>query len=135
MMAGSQSAVKDAFSNLAQHNFMRVTTYRKSGEAVPTPVWFAQAGDKLYVMTEADAGKVKRIRNNPQVIVEPCTAQGKVLGASALGRARLLSPDESRLANHHLNHKYGFQKRIFDLMLNVRRTERAYIEIAPVSEG
>jgi general stress protein 26 len=47
--------------------YISLTTFRKNGVGVPTPVWFGENGDKLYVMTRSDMGKVKRIRNNPAV--------------------------------------------------------------------
>ena len=42
-------------------------SFRKNGTAVPTPVWFGEKDEKLYVMTRSDSGKYKRIRNNPKV--------------------------------------------------------------------
>jgi hypothetical protein len=62
------------------HKYLLLTTFRKAGTAVPTPIWFAEDNDKLYVKTRADSGKTKRIRNNPQVRVAPCTIRGKVTG-------------------------------------------------------
>jgi hypothetical protein len=47
--------------------YISLATFRKSGQAVNTPVWFAEYDEKLYVMTRSDSGKYKRIRNNPQV--------------------------------------------------------------------
>jgi len=47
--------------------YISLTTFRKNGTPVATPVWFGEDGDKLYVMTRSDLGKAKRIRNNPQV--------------------------------------------------------------------
>ena len=53
-----------AFQNLNGHQYMALTTYRRSGAGVPTPVWFAQDGDRLFIVTQDGSGKVKRIRNN-----------------------------------------------------------------------
>ena len=60
--------------------YISLTTFRKTGAPVPTPVWFGEQDGKLYVMTRSDMGKTKRIRNNPQVKVAPCTMRGKVTG-------------------------------------------------------
>jgi predicted pyridoxine 5'-phosphate oxidase superfamily flavin-nucleotide-binding protein len=60
--------------------YISLTTFRKNGTAVATPVWFGEDAGKLYVMTLSAMGKTKRIRNNPQVRVAPCTIQGKVIG-------------------------------------------------------
>ena len=64
------------------------------GAAVPTPVWFGEKDDKLYVMTRSDSGKYKRIRNNPQVRVAPCTMRGKITGPEFAATARILPPED-----------------------------------------
>ena len=122
-------ATTTAFPHLQNHTYMNLTTYRKSGVAVTTPVWFAQEGDKLYVFTAGESGKVKRIRNNGTVEVAPCTASGKALGESQSAIARLLSPEEGKRADAIVTRKYGWQKRIFGLLGMIRRTQPFYIEI------
>ena len=77
------------FDALANHKYCLLVTYRRSGEPVATPVWFGPgAADLIYVRSEAELGKVKRIRNDPRVEVAACTARGKPLQAAAPGRAR-----------------------------------------------
>jgi hypothetical protein len=120
------------FPHLHGHQFMSLTTFRKSGEAVPTPVWFAQVDDKLYVMTEASTGKVKRIRQNAMVEVAPCTVRGDLRGDSAEGMARILHPHEEATARRALNRKYGIQKFFYDLYLTLRRAHTVYLEITPM---
>ena len=83
-------------------------------------------------MTQAHAGKVKRIRNNAQVEVAPCTGRGDLLGKSVEAMARILPPDQLGEAKAALNHKYGWQKRIFDMMNRMRGMEMAYLEITPM---
>ena len=53
------------FPQLHKQQLINLTTYRKSGQPVATTVWFAQVGDTLVGMSEPQAGKCKRIRNNP----------------------------------------------------------------------
>jgi uncharacterized protein len=86
--------------------YISLTTIRKSGVKVPTPVWFGEDGDKLYVMTRSDMGKIKRIRNNPQVEVAPCTIRGKETGTKFLAHARILEPEEHVHARATINRKY-----------------------------
>lgn len=86
--------------------YISLTTFRKNGTAVATPVWFGEDGDKLYVMTRSDMGKTKRIRNNPQVRVAPCTIRGKVTGAEFAASARILTPEEHVHARQAINQKY-----------------------------
>lgn len=123
-----------AFDALANQQFMNLVTLRKSGAEIRTPVWFAQSGDRLYVMTGRTAGKVKRIRNNPQVHVAPSDRTGNALGPSQPAVASIISdPAEAATANDLLNKKYGFMKRMFDLMavFNGGTQNRAYIVITP----
>ena len=86
--------------------YISLATFRKNGEKVATPVWFGEDADKLYVMTRSDLGKTKRIRNNPQVKVAPCTIQGKVTGPEFAAVARILPPEEHARARQTLNRKY-----------------------------
>jgi PPOX class probable F420-dependent enzyme len=63
-----------------------VTTYRKDGRAVPTPVWVVRDGDGIAIWTASDSGKVKRVRRDGAVLVGPCTAGGKLTGAESPSR-------------------------------------------------
>ena len=77
------------FSALHRQQFANLFTFRKSGDAVKTPVWFAEHDGKLYVMTVEDSGKVKRIRNNDRVQIGPSDQRGNPLGPTVEARARL----------------------------------------------
>ena len=86
--------------------YISLTTFRKTGVGVPTPVWFGEEDGKLYVMTRSDMGKTKRIRNNAQVKVAPCTIRGKVTGPEFPATARVLPPEEHQRARKTINRKY-----------------------------
>jgi len=86
--------------------YISLTTVRKNGTKIATPVWFGEDDDKLYVMTRSDMGKVKRIRNNPLVEVAPCTIRGKVTGDKLFAQARILPPEEHAHARQAINRKY-----------------------------
>ena len=86
--------------------YISLTTARKNGVGVATPVWFGEEDGKLYVMTRSDMGKMKRIRNNPQVKVAACTIRGKVTGPEAAATARVLPPEEQARARQAINRKY-----------------------------
>ena len=105
--------------------YISLTTFRKTGVGVPTPVWFGEQDSKLYVMTRSDMGKAKRIRNNPQVKVAPCTIRGKVTGPEFAGRARFLPPEQHRSARQTLDRKYWMAR----IPWIWRRTD-TYIEIS-----
>lgn len=67
----------DSFLALGDQRFLLLTTYRKTGVAVSTPVWVVRDGDALLVSTPRDAGKVKRLRNDSRVELVPCGRFGK----------------------------------------------------------
>jgi PPOX class probable F420-dependent enzyme len=86
--------------------YISLVTFRKNRAAVATPVWFGEDGNRLYVMTRSDMGKTKRIRNNPQVRVAPCTIRGKVTGPEFAAQARILPPEDHAHARQTINRKY-----------------------------
>jgi PPOX class probable F420-dependent enzyme len=103
--------------------YVCLSTFRKSGVAVVTPVWFAEREDKLYVKTRIESGKSKRIRNNPSVRVAPCTIRGKIIGPEFAGRARILLPEQSAPAKEAINRKYFFAR------LSLWNSKNEYLEI------
>jgi uncharacterized protein len=108
-------------STLARRNFALLTTFRKTGQAVPTAVWFVVAGDeKVYFMTGPETGKAKRIRNNPIVQLAPSNPRGKPQGPAVDARARLLQGTEADAARRALTKKYGLQWTIFRFVARLR---------------
>jgi hypothetical protein len=103
--------------------YVCLTTFRKSGVAVVTPVWFAERGDKIYVKTRIESGKSKRIRNNPSVRVAPCTIRGKIIGPEFSGTARILPREQSGSAKEAINRKY------FLARLSLWNIKNEYLEI------
>jgi uncharacterized protein len=95
---------------LAGSKYLSLTTFRKNGAAVDTPIWFAERDGRLYFMTRNDSWKYRRIRNNPQVKVAPCTIRGKVTGPHSAGRARVLSEGEWPQAKAVLCRKYWLMR-------------------------
>lgn len=126
-----QSEQDEHFAPLEGHQFMNLTTYRRNGQTVATPVWFARDGNKLYVMTVNNTGKVKRIRNNGHVRIAPSDRRGKPLGNDLTGLARVLPAERARAASQVLGQKYGLMKRFFDVAIRLRRVEQVFIEIEP----
>lgn len=91
---------------LRGQKYISLTTFRKSGAAVRTPVWFAEADGKLYLFTNPESGKVKRIRNNPSVRLAPSTMRGKITGSEFQAKARILTGTESDRARDIMKKKY-----------------------------
>jgi PPOX class probable F420-dependent enzyme len=104
----------DAIAQFATAKYINLETFRKSGVGVRTPVWFAQDGNVFYVYSEQDAGKVKRIRNNPRVRVAPCTFRGALRGAWIDAQARFCEGNEAAHGQQLLRRKYGWLKIIGD---------------------
>jgi uncharacterized protein len=93
-------------SEISGQSYICLTTFRRSGVTVPTPVWFAEADGKLYVQTRSDSGKYKRIRNNSRVQIAPCTMRGKVTGPQFDATARILPPEDWPTGRKAINRKY-----------------------------
>ncbi len=115
-------------SRFADHRYLNIETYRKSGAKVRTPVWFAEQDGRLYLYTLADSGKVKRIRNNRRVRVAPCDFRGNPLGEWREGEAYIMTAEEAIVADRLLSRKYRM-KRLFDLTSRLRRTPRVYLVV------
>ena len=122
--------MSNTFPHLQKHSYMALTTYRKTGLAVTSPVWFAEMGDALYIVTEPHSGKMKRIRNNGQVQVAPCNVRGVPKGPATDAIAReLTSPTERKTADDALNAKYGIQKKLFELLWKFQKVSPTYVEV------
>ena len=63
----------DAVSALGDEKFVSLTTFKKDGGAVATPMWIGRDGDHVFVWTPADSWKAKRAKNNPRVTLVPCS--------------------------------------------------------------
>jgi len=96
------------FERLAAEKYVMVTTFRKNGAAVPTPVWAAGYDGELVLWSNAQAGKVKRIRNNGRVEVQACDLRGKSThGEVVKGEARLLDSEATEKTRSTIAKKYG----------------------------
>jgi len=95
----------EGFSN---EKYINLQTFRKNGESVNTPVWFVILNDKIYVITKEFTGKVKRLKNNTDVKIAPCTLGGKLKGDWISGKAEFISESETEEIMKLRNKKYGF---------------------------
>ena len=98
------------------HKYLNLSTLRKSGERVNTPVWFAALSGKLYVFTAGNSGKVKRIRNFPEVRIAPCDLRGNLYGEWVAARARIVVDERQQgPAYAALRAKYGWLMWLTDM--------------------
>src|SRR5947207_8776890 len=131
------------FAAFAGHKYLNLETFKKSGDGVKTPVWFAadpsaslDSNDaKLYVYTIGVSGKVKRIRNNPRVNIAPCDMRGGLKGDWVAAQAEILMGAEARHGMQLLNKKYAPWKQLLDLFAMFRKRERTVFAIRPVDAG
>lgn len=114
-----------AFEQLREERFISIVSYRRTGEGVATPVWFAIDGDELVVGTFADSGKVRRIRANPDVEIAPANFRGLEKGAYLPAQARIAGPAEAERAVAALMGKYEWQWRRFGVPVDT------YLVISP----
>ncbi|MBE4733811.1 MULTISPECIES: PPOX class F420-dependent oxidoreductase [Streptomyces] len=106
---------------LGAGKYLLVTTYRKNGTTVPTPVWVVRDGDALGIWTVADSWKVKRIRNRADVLVGPCDVRGNPTGDSVPARAEILDAAGSAAYRRLIARKYGVLGRLTLLGSRLRR--------------
>ncbi|HWX73857.1 MAG TPA: PPOX class F420-dependent oxidoreductase [Solirubrobacteraceae bacterium] len=130
--AARGEATAHGFAALRGAKYCLLVSYRRSGEPVPTPVWFGLDDEgRLYVRSEADVGKVKRIRANPRVRVAPANSRGKPTGPLAEGTARVLAPHESAPAELVLQANYGPGRKLYEALGAPLGVERVYLEVTP----
>ena len=111
---------------ISGQRYISMATFRKNGTPVYTPLWFGEDSAHLYVMTNSKSGKVKRLRNNPEVRIAPSTIRGKITGPEFAARVRFLKPDEFPRARKTINAKYWLAR----VPLLWSKTD-TYLEITP----
>jgi uncharacterized protein len=134
---GAVPARASGFEHLRGHKYCLLVTYRRSGEAVPTPVWFGLRAGNVYIRSESEVAKIKRIRNDAGVLLAPCTARGRPLGPAAEGRARVLehASAEERGAEEALKANYGLGRRIYERLGGALSEGLVYIEVTPAQRA
>ncbi|MGC0415807.1 PPOX class F420-dependent oxidoreductase [Embleya sp. AB8] len=106
---------------LAAGKYVLLTTFRRDGRAVPTPVWVVRDGDALALWTVRDSGKVKRIRNSGRVTVAECDARGNARGDAVPGHAELLDAAGTEHCRALIRRKFGLTGRLTLLGSRLRR--------------
>ena len=100
-----------------KEKYVNLSTQKKDGSLVNTPVWFAQVGEKndFYIFSAGEAGKVKRIRNFSSVKVAICDFKGNLQGEWISAQAELIDEEDSKMrAYRQLHKKYGLTIKVFD---------------------
>jgi len=117
-------------TSLADARFVQLTTFRRDGTGVPTPVWVVPLeGGELGVWTMAGTGKVKRARRSGEVTLAVCDRRGTVDGPTVPGTARLLDDAGLRAVRDAVRRKYGLLGRILTTVTRRRGSGPAALAI------
>jgi uncharacterized protein len=128
----AEDAVAGGFDGVRNSKYAVLVTFRRSGEPVPSPVWCAvDAAGRAYVQTERATGKVKRIGNDPRVLLAPSTVRGRPTGPVVTGTARLVPAEEWPHAEATMAAAYGLGRRLYMRVFPMSEQRGTYIEISP----
>ncbi|MCA1008398.1 PPOX class F420-dependent oxidoreductase [Rhodococcus hoagii] len=94
-------------SEIGAAKYVLLTTFRKDGSGVPTPLWAAMDGDRMLMWTETKSWKVKRIRNRSRVTVGACDARGNPKGPQIDATAAVLDDAGTEETRDAIARKYG----------------------------
>ena len=108
--------------------YLSLTTFKKDGTAVATPVWVVRDGDHLYVSTDATSGKAKRLRNSGRVLLAPCDMRGRFEPPQVEGTARVLQdPSDVDAVRDRIKGRFGLQYRLATLGAALRRRQEPQV--------
>lgn len=111
------------FADLAETQYILLTTFTKDGKPKPTPIWAAldkQRGDRLLVITQEKSWKVKRIRNTPRVTLATCTMNGRPTSEAIGGTAAILDKSETAAVYDAIGKRYGVVGKVFNFFSKLR---------------
>ena len=135
-MLSSEGAAVRSFESLRGNSYVVLVTFRRNGEAVPSPVWFGvDSSGRVYIQTSKETGKVKRIRNAPSVLIAASGFRGRPKGPTLRGTARVVPESEWDHAERTLAAAYGIGRKIYDRVFSMPDSMKAYIEVSPLEES
>jgi PPOX class probable F420-dependent enzyme len=137
--ASMNPAAASALAAFVDQKTVVLTTYRRDGTPVNTPINIAVDGDHAYIRSFEKAWKVRRMRNNPSVAIAPSTTLGRVTGSSVLARARRLDERESKLAARALARKHpllqGVLVPLAHRLFRFKTGRTVHFEVTPVQDA
>jgi len=124
-----------SFDQFSNQRVISLESYKKNGKSVQTPVWVVVDGGTIYVRTDLNTWKVKRIRNNPKVRVAPSNMRGDILGPWVKGETRFVEGEEKDRILALFRKKYGMTGRISDSFNKLRGRSVSTIIAIKVQPG
>ncbi len=105
----------DVLEQFSDQKYINLETYKKDNTPVKTPVWFVIDKGLVYVITRENTGKVKRLKNNQNVRIVPCSFKGEIKDEWVNGNAQKITGSEADMAINLRKKKYGFYSRLIGL--------------------
>ena len=115
-------------NSLEAGKYINILTYKKNGDRVSTPVWFIYKDNKIYIRTSNQSGKVKRIKNNNNVLYALCNISGKIKGEWHSGVAKI-EPDMNKVIFSKITEKYGIFAQIMNILYKIKKMDIIILSI------
>lgn len=123
------------FAEIAQSDYLLLTTFTKDGRPKPTPVWAAADGDRLLVITQESSWKVKRIRNTPRVTLAVCDVRGRPKSEAIEAVATVLDKAHNGAVYTAIGKRYGILGRVFNVFSKLRGGMRNNVGLELTAAG
>ena len=105
----------DKLEQFSKQKYINLETYKRDSTSVKTPVWFVIDNDLIYIITRESTGKVKRLKNNQNVRIVPCSFKGEIKNEWVNGKAQKITGSEADKVIEIRKKKYGFAVRLSGL--------------------
>lgn len=125
------------FAEVANAQYVLLTTFTKDGRPKPTPVWVAADGDRLLVISEEKSWKVKRIRNTSRVTLAVCDMRGRPKSEAIEATAAILDKSQTGTVYDAIGQRYGLIGRVFNFFSKLRggMQNNVGLELRPAAAG
>ena len=107
--------MRDLLEQFYKQKYINLETYKSDNTPIKTPVWFVIDNDLIYIITRESTGKVKRLKNNQNVRIVPCSFKGEIKSEWVKGKAEKITGSESDRVIKIRKKKYGFAVRLSSL--------------------
>ena len=105
----------DMLEQFSKQKYINLETYKRDNTPIKTPVWFVIDNGLVYIITRESTGKVKRLKNNQNVRIVPCSFKGEIKSEWVNGKAQKIMGSEADKVIKIRKKKYGFVVRLSGL--------------------